>query len=268
MAGNRPMKRHAKLGWVLMDSMRVREEISQRKFNPAWANEIAKDFDPESFTPPIVNKSGENYWVVDGQHRLAAYKTWLGEWCGQKIECWVYEDLTEKEEADLFDRLNNQKRVGLFDRFQVRLTAEREDETRIAEIVRHAKLKLSRSRSEGALSCVGALAKVYALDADSLARDLHIVYQSFGDSGLEADIIEGIGLLVSRYNGQLNDASAIRALSAARGGVNALRSRSEHLRVQMAAKRAPSIAAAAIEIINRGNKGKKLPSWWKSEAAK
>lgn len=259
------LKRKARLMYVLLDKMRVREEISQRKFDPNWANEIARNFNIEDFGAPTVNKSGEWFWIVDGQHRIGGFKRWLGEWEGQKVECWVYHNLSEREEADLFDRLNTVKTVGAFDKFKVRITAGREAETNVEAIVRLKKLKVSRQRGDGAIAAVGTLLKVHRLGADCLSRDLDITFQSFGDSGLDADILGGLGVLVSRYDGRIDDKRAIRALGSIRGGVNSLRNRAERLRQQTGAQRAHCIAAAAVEAYNRGRGGKKLPSWWKSE---
>lgn len=264
MAG-KALTGRAKLAWVPLDQMRVREEVSQRRFDQNWANKIANAFDPKSFSPPTVNKVGDWYWIIDGQHSTWAYKQWLGAWHGQKVECWVYEGLDEKGEADLFDHLNTTKRVSAYDIFLVRLTAEREEETHIASIVRERALKIARQRGNGAITCVSALTKVYRRGADTLARDLEIVHSAFGDSGLDSDIIDGVGLLVSRYNGKLDDAEAIRALSTLRGGVNTLRSRAAHLRKQTGVRRSHCIAAAVVETINRAKGGRKLPSWWKSE---
>ena len=261
------VKRKAVIQWVPLEKMRVRAEVSQRAFDPAWANEIARNFDIDRFRRPVVNRSGEWFWIVDGQHSTDGYKQWLGDWKDQKVECEVYHGLTEKEEADLFDWLNNTKPVSAFDKFTTRITAEREEETNIAAIVRLRGLKIARKRSEGAISCVSALRRVYRRGPEVLDRTLEIVAGAYGDSGLEADVICGVGLLISRYDRLVVPGKAISALSSARGGVGALRNRRERLRQQTGVQSDQCTAAAAVEIINRGKGGKKLPSWWKSEAA-
>jgi hypothetical protein len=260
------LRRKAALGWAVLDKMRVREEISQRKFRPAWANTIYKGFDLEKFGVPVVNRIGDWYWIIDGQHRIAALKMWLNDWSGQKIECWVYHNLSEQEEADMFLALNNVRAIKAFDKFRAALTAGHEDPTNIAAIVRKNKLKISEQKNEGCISCVGTLAKVYRRGAHCLDRDLKIVYESFGDVGLDADILDGIGVLVSRYDGQLDDARMIQALSKLRGSVNTIRARAGVLRKETGVQRAHCIAAAAVECHNRGKGGKKLPTWWKATA--
>lgn len=260
------LKRAAVIQWVPLDKMRVRAEVSQRAFDQAWANDIAKNFDIDRFRRPVVNRSGDWFWIVDGQHSTAAYKQWLGDWKDQKVECEVYHGLSEKEEADLFDWLNNTKPVNAFDKFTTRITAEREEETNIAAIVRLRGLKIARKRGENALSCVSSLRRVYRRGPEVLNRTLEIVSGAYGDAGLDADIIVGIGLLISRYDGLVAPGKAIDTLGSARGGVGALRNRRERLRQQTGVQSDQCTAAAAVEIINRGKGGKKLPSWWKFDA--
>lgn len=58
---------------------------------------------------------------------------------------------------------------------------------------------------------------------------------------------------------------AVKALSGAMGGVNALMGKAEFLRKQTGNPKAHCVAAAAVELINSGRGGRKLPSWWRSE---
>ena len=66
-------------------------------------------------------------------------------------------------------------------------------------------------------------------------------------------------------DGQLPEQLAIKRLSSTHGGVSGLLSRAGHLRQQTGDAQAQCVAAAAVEAINRGTGGKKLPSWWKAE---
>jgi hypothetical protein len=70
--------------------------------------------------------------------------------------------------------------------------------------------------------------------------------------------------LCQRYNGELDDKVAVDRLSKAHGGVNGLLNRCEVLRKQLGQPKAHCVAAAAVEVINRGRGGKKLGDWWKS----
>lgn len=257
------LKHDAKIESVPLEKMRVRAGISQRELRPAWAKEIAANLQIEKLGYPVLNHHGGWYWIIDGQHRIEAVKVFLGEWEGQKLDCRVYKALAEHEEAELFLDLNKVKAVRLLDKYRTAITAGRHDEINVDAIVRKHGLRVSDDASDGSIGCVGTLLKVYRRGADCLDRDLRITHESFGDSGLEADILEGIGMLVSRYNGQLDDDKAIRSLAGMRGGVNALRNRAARLRHETGSQKSHCVAAAAVEVINRGKGGKKLPTWWK-----
>jgi len=250
--------------YVPLDKMRVREGVSQREFRQAWADHIYKTFSLEKMKVPVLNKVGEWYWIVDGQHSVEALKRWIGEWKGQQIECQVYRNLSEQQEADLFLALNDTKKVDAYDKYISALTAGHADETNTEAIVRLKGLKVGRNRAEGSISCVTTLLKVYRMGADCLARDLEIVSKAFGDAGLEADVIAGIGLMLSRYDGRIEDKRAIRTLGSMRGSVSGLRARGAKLREQFAKPLPVCIAAAAVEAYNREKGRKKLESWWKT----
>ena len=131
-------------------------------------------------------------------------------------------------------------------------------------LVEQVGLVISRDKLPGAISAVGTLRRVYTRsDGKTLGRALRIIRDAYGDPGLEASVIDGIGLLCERYNGDLNDDEAIAKLQHANGGVNGLLGRAEKIRQQTGDYKSHAVAAAAVEIINSGKGGKKLPSWWK-----
>jgi len=258
--------RTAKLLWVPLKHVKVRGETTQRRYDPRWADRLFNNFDPECLLPPVVNHDGDTFYVMEGQHITDVYKRWLGDdWRKQKLECWVYENLTEQEEAEFFDKLNTRKSVHIFDRFRVRLTAGCEDETNVAAIVRLKKLTITRKKQESSIACVGALLEIYRKGADTLSRDLDICYGAFGDSGLESDILKGLSLLISRYDGKLDDKKTISALSRMRGGAGGLRTRAARIQLSTGVSKANCIAASVVEVVNRTKGGKKLTSWWKEE---
>lgn len=258
------LKRKAVLRSVPLKDMKVREGISQRYFKKSWANDIASKFVLEAFEPPTVNKIGSVYWVINGQHELHGLRSWLVDWEGHEVDCWVYVGLTEKQEANLFHYLNHIKPVHAFEKFVNSLTAEFPDETKVDAIVRAKGLKVARDNGEGHVRCVTTLLSVYHRGDGCLARDLDISYQAFGNPGLDADMLAGLGLFISRYDELVSDKKAIFAFQNVRGGVNAMRHRAERLRQQMGATKTHCMAATATEKYNKGSGGKKLPSWWKS----
>lgn len=262
--GNGRLGREARLRWVKLGKMRV-SPVAQRQMNQARVDHLIAQFDLEQFGNPTVSERDGWFYIIDGQHRIEALKGWLGDDCdNQEIQCWAYAGLTEQEEADKFDRLNDVLSVHAFDKFRVRVAAEREVETDIDRVVRAQGLVVSRDSLPGAISAVGTLRRVYTRsDAPTLGRTLRIIRDSYGDPGLEAPVIDGIGLLCQRYNGELPEQTAIDKLSRAHGGVNGLLGKAEVIRQQTGNYKSHCVAAAAVQIINSGKGGKKLPGWFK-----
>lgn len=259
------LEREARLRWVSLSKTRV-SPVAQRSLNQARVDRLVAEFDPEQFGTPTVSERDRHFYIIDGQHRIEAYKSWLGDgWESQQIHCWTYVGLSEEEEADKFDRLNDVLNVHAFDKFKVRVTAGREMETDIDRVVRANGLVVSRDALPGAISAVGTLRRVYARsDAATLGRTLRIIRDAYGDPGLEAPVIDGIGLLCARFNGDLPEEVAVEKLAKVNGGVNGLLGKAELLRRQTGNYKSHCVAAAAVDIINAGKGGKKLPSWWKS----
>lgn len=81
------------------------------------------------------------------------------------------------------------------------------------------------------------------------------------------EVADGVGLLCGRYNGDLEDQVAVLKLAKIHGGVNGLLGKAELLRHSTGQAKAHCVAAAAVEVINAGRGGKKLPSWWREDAA-
>ena len=65
--------RASRLRWVRLGDMRVSPK-AQREFRKAHAESLAANFDLEAIGFPVVSLRGGDYWIIDGQHRIAALK--------------------------------------------------------------------------------------------------------------------------------------------------------------------------------------------------
>jgi hypothetical protein len=255
------IKRQAALKWVPLNLMRV-SSLAQRNLNDSRVEHLRVNFNPEDLGNLTVSLRDELFWIIDGQHRVEAMRQ-LG-WGDQSIQCWVYEGLTEEEEADKFLSLNDSLLVPALPKFKVGVTAGRADEVAVDEIVRSLDLVVSRDHIPGAIQAVGTLLRIYRrAGGGPLRRTLLMIREAYGDEGFEAPVIDGLGLLVDRYNGQLDDEHATQALRNAHGGVAGLLNRAEHLRRSTGNAKGHCVAAAAVDILNRSeDRRSKLPSWW------
>lgn len=253
--------RAPRLRWVAISEMKVSPR-AQRQFKPAQADEYAADFDLEALGYPVVNLRDGYFWIVDGQHRIAALK--LIGWGDQQVQCEAYEGLSEAEEAELFLRRDNRRAIATFPKFAIGVVAGRKEECDIDRIVQEQNLTISRSRT--GIGAVGSLRRVYRRGGpEVLARTLQIIRDAYGDAGFKAAIIDGVGLVCQRYNGQLNAQKAVERLSCARGGMNGLLNQSQVLKKQTGNSHPQCVAAAAVEIINTGRGGTKLTPWWRAD---
>ena len=211
------IERKARLRWVPLTQMRV-NPLAQRDLNQARVSKLAAVFDPEKMETPTVNHRGDWYYLIDGQHRIAALKQWLSSWQDQQVQCWTYEGLSEVEEAEKFLALNDTLPVRAFAKFKVSVQAGRDTEADVDRIVRALGLRIARGSG---ISAVATLRRVYTRGgAAVLSRALRIIRDAYGEAGLDGPVIDGIGLLCQRYNGDLSEQRAIERLSSAHGGVS------------------------------------------------
>lgn len=264
--GTKKLEREARLRWIPLAKMRV-SALAQRELVQARVDRIDANMDLEQLGNPTVSERGGYFWIIDGQHRIEAYKQWIGEdWPGQELQCWTYSDLTEQAEAEIFLKLNDTLAVTAMAKFRVGVQAGRTVESDIDRIVRAQGLHVSTDQGEGSIRAVGTLRRVYARSGPGvLARTLAIIRDAYGTPGLDAPVIDGIGYLCGRYNGELDTALAVQRLASVHAGVNGLLGAAEQTRQRTRAPRGHCVAAAAVDLINRGKGGKKLPSWWKEE---
>ena len=261
----RGLERTATLRWVPLSLMRVSAN-AQRELNPSRVDHIAANIDLEQLGAPTVSERGGYFYIIDGQHRIEGYKQWTGRgWVDESFQCWVYEGLSEEDEAEMFLKLNDTLTVTALNKYKVGVQAGRDVETDIDRIVRSAGCKVTGDRIEGGIRAVGTLRRVYERNGGAaLGRTLRIITSAYGTAGLEAPVIDGVGLLCGRYNGLLEDDKAVKQLANAHGGVNGLLNAAENLRNSTGNPKGQCVAAAAVTIINRGRGGTKLPDWWRA----
>lgn len=251
---------------VPLVKMRVCDS-AQRELKPSRVDSLTAEFDPEMFGYPVVSQREGHYYIVDGQHRVAAVKAWLGKgWETQSVTCRVYSGMTEQDEANMFCQLNDVLTVGAFPKFKARVTAGRDTECAVKRTVEKAGLRISKNKDEGCVSAVSTLTKVYKRDgAGTLSRSLLIINNAFGVMGMTNVVIDGAAKVCARYNGALDDGDAVEKLQQIRGGIGQLMARANLLRNQTHQALPECVAAAIVDIVNSKRGGKKLPSWWKEQ---
>lgn len=259
------VQREAHLRWVPIPAMKIPVQAQRDRIRTHRVDHLVANFDLEKLGNPTVNLRDGGWYLIDGMHRVEACKE-IG-WGDQQLQCWAYEGLTEAEEAEKFLSFNDVLPVDSFDKFRVGVNAGRQVEQDIDRIVRAQQLRIARDKQEGSIGAVGTLRRVYKRGGpNTLARALGIVRDAYGTPGLEAAVIDGVGYLCQRYNGQLDEETAVVRLRNLKGGVNGLLGRADVIRRSTGSPLGSCVAAAAVDVINAGRGGKKLPSWWNEPA--
>jgi len=256
------IRRPSKKQDVALGEMSV-SPTAQRGLRQYRVDRLLANFDPEKLGLIILSHRDKRYYIVDGQHRVAAIREWLGEgWEKQKIECEVYDGLDEPEEADLWLYFNDTLASSALDKFNVGLIAGRRPEVQIAAIVQRAGLSVAGT-GHGGLRCIGTLYKIHERHGhEVLLRTLTTARDGWGDSGFRAAPLDGLSLVIQRYDGQLVNGRVVSALKSVRAGLAGLINSAEVYREKTNKTKALCIAAAIVDAINK-TKGKKLPGWWK-----
>ena len=259
------MKSKAHQQRVALGDMRV-ADLAQRVKRPHWVSHLVAHFDFDKFGLLWLSHRDGHYYIIDGQHRYFALIEWLDgdDWEVIEVEtCMVVTGLSMADEAELFLDLNNRLNLAAYDKFNISLTAGRPEQTDINRIIRSNGFSISNDRETG-ISAVRTLEIVYGRDgANDLGRTVRLIGNSYGMAGFRADVIDGLGRLCHRYNGQLDEGKAIKQLSSMRGGVSGLLNNAYTIREKLGQPLRDCIAAAAVERINQAP-GTKLDKWWQA----
>lgn len=260
-------KRASKIRPVKISEMRV-HDTCQRKERPGWVRYLLEKWDFNEFGYPVVNWRGGNYFIIDGQHRVAALRT--AGFNDESVDCVVYENLTDEQMAEMFLRLNDRKSVATFDKFMVGVEANRPEESAVMRMVLANKLKVGRSATRGTIAAVHSLMKAHKYGDVVLAQTLRTLRDAYDSApeGFDGIIIEGLAMVYNRFNGRTDEAAMVEALGGIKSGPVGLRRRAELIREKLDADLRHCISSAVVETYNKSvNRTDRLDSWWKANEA-
>lgn len=81
-------------------------------------------------------------------------------------------------------------------------------------------------------------------------------------------LIEGVAMVFNRFNGRTNEARLVDALGSVRNGPVGVRRKAELIREKLDADLRHCIAAAVVDIYNKGcARTERLDPWWKASEA-
>lgn len=205
----------------------------QRQLIPKRAKDLAAKLDLDGLGVLLVSKRGkEDYYVLDGQHRLQALKLHdLGEW---EVTCQVYEGLSLAQEAEFFRRHNDTRPVTPYDDFEKGLVAEDAECLAIAGILASNGFKMASSTRDGGISAVVKTREVYRWDqGETLNRTLAALVSAWGRgaSSIEKPVLGGMARVMRAYEEEEIDLKRLaHKLAKTAGGASGVLGKARALR--------------------------------------
>lgn len=186
----------------------IKKAKYNRKVNEKQARRIAKNFDDRLFGNLVVSCRDEQYYILDGQHRLAA-AAMIGR---SKVPCIVIFDLTEKEEAALYLQYNKERTALVpLDYFKARCIAGDPLAIEIRDTVDEAGMTFS-----GGLHCIYSIEQLFKrYGKQALLHALLTVSDAWPGNrqALQANIIHALTKFIRENAGKVEVTDLARRLS-------------------------------------------------------
>jgi hypothetical protein len=156
----------------------------QGLFNQGWADEIAANWRDEAYGVLTVSYRDGAYWVIDGQHRLAAARK-LGV---ETLRCFVLVNKSTQEEAQDWLTANVARRTkNGWDRFHQRVRSGDGLAIAVKEICAGRGIRIVNGTAPlGATRSVGTLFAIAGLSTRTLERTLDTVLAAWSQDRVPA----------------------------------------------------------------------------------
>lgn len=217
----------------------------QRIINQNNVKKIIENYDENQLDPLRVCKRGEEYYIIDGQHRaLALIKLNI-----EYVECIIVTLRNERLEADLFTRQNQRSSIFSTDLYKARLFYGDKLYVDINNIVEKNGFKVKKSSGAFTISAVDALKTSYRrFGINTLDRALYVLGEIYTGEGksLTAEMIKGFAYLLHRVN--IENKLLIEKLKSY--PLQRLQNTSRTLRTNTGVSEERSVAMAILELYN------------------
>lgn len=196
-------------------------DIYQRDLDAPRVRRIIKEFNPALVNPIKVSHRNGLYYVIDGQHTLAALRTMNGD-KDLMVDCIIFEGLTQQDEAYLFAQQTGiSKKVDSGHKLQALYIAGDEKVTDMHDIVNSLGFLFDFSSNKAAKRITSG-AMLWRMYNRSTRREfidsLEIVRDAwkFKPDSLKNEILGGVNsfYIYPDYKGLINKKTAIQKLGA------------------------------------------------------
>ena len=184
---------------VLKTKLRV-DRSYQRDLIDSKVLAIAKDFNWAAFGVLIVFARGDDYYVVDGQHRLEAALRLASI---QQVPCRIFESKDKADEAAAFLKTNTQRRpISGIQRFDASVVSGDPDAVMLNHLVTECGRVVRKDSNRTTVACVGTLMSRLKEDKERFIRLWPMWVEVMRDDPFHGDFVKGSWWLERRLEEQ------------------------------------------------------------------
>lgn len=209
---DRPVK------WMMIKDLDVHWIEAQRPLRHNKVIDIANALDPDGIgvicVAEIKNGNSEvTYHIIDGQHRVAAVRQLWGE--SERVPCEIIQDVDTPEEAAEIWLLRNTAQTAptSYERFNVAVTANRELEVTVNEIIKACGYTVGWGELMAVVACITAYKQV---GAEGLAWVLTTLRDTWGIEDKDAvrgSLVRGYALFWRDHGSKIDSDRLIKVVS-------------------------------------------------------
>ena len=175
-------------------------------------DKLIRKWNPRKLRPLVVSFRDGRYYVIDGQHRLAALRK-MNDGRDVFVECLVYDDLTYEQEADLYYELSKADRP-LSSAEATKALIESQSDPEVTEINRMIEsagfrwLMENQRAGEHEIGATRAVISAYRLlGREAFARMFSLLELTWhgAPQSLTAMMLSGMALFLKTYEMELDD---------------------------------------------------------------
>lgn len=253
---------------------RVRYEMVERKVGDLWVDpqvqrslrkarvaKMADNFQPDALGVLTTSyRSPRRIHVVDGQHRYRAAEA--AGYTGV-IQTMQYHGLTVPEEAALFRLLNTTEKVSRIDQFLIACIEEDPAAVGLARFLANHGWGLGVSGTEGRLSAIASLERVYALSPEAADGTLAVLTLAYGHrpAAVQGALIEGLGRMLARYGRAIDLEDLTKRLAAVPGGPDGLVGNARGQQLTRTGNLSIQVARVITGLYNQRRRTTAVPEW-------
>lgn len=269
---------------IPVTDLRNVDRAYQRERKDRLVKRLKEKFDWRAVGAPLVNRREDgSYWVIDGQHRVAAVRELLGEEAAAcEMLCLVLPGIAKREEAQTWRKQNargNRIVATVLEDWACALEAEDAETLKIRDILAGLGLSVGTTRSATCLQSVGAIRGIYEQgQPGDLKRVLTVAQAAWPDDPMafKAVVLNGLYAFLARYRKDLTPTRERELVERlARRLPDQVMAQGKDIKKDAAAGRgagslhaspATCFARAVLAVYNRGTSTNALPPWFADDA--